>query len=89
MQGARFESGLDNSPMYDGEFFDNATSLMQLVDVGMSSMVVQEAEALAELAAVVDRSADAARPSAPSGAPELNGGAQCAQPCMQPACAVQ
>ena len=22
MQGARFESGLDNSPMYDGEFFE-------------------------------------------------------------------
>ena len=21
MQGARYESGLDNSPMYDGEFF--------------------------------------------------------------------
>ena len=61
MQGARFESGLDNSPMYDGEFFDNATSLMQLADVGMSSMVVQEAEALAELAAVVNRTADAAR----------------------------
>ena len=27
MQGARFESGLDNSPMYDGDFFDaNVTS---------------------------------------------------------------
>jgi len=24
MQGARFESGLDNSPMYDGEFYDSS-----------------------------------------------------------------
>eukprot|EP01047_Picozoa_sp_COSAG01_P130548 COSAG01_NODE_60150_length_296_cov_0.786802_2_plen_49_part_01 len=43
MQDARFESGLDNSPMYDGgnwnpsaaQFSDNK---MQLYDVGMASM---------------------------------------------------
>ena len=48
---SRYESGLDNSPMYDGDFFDGEnTFMMQLYDVGMSSMVVQEAYALAELA---------------------------------------
>ena len=58
MQDARYESGLDNSPMYDGDFFDtNKTHLMQLYDVGMSSMVVQEAFALAELASIVKRPA--------------------------------
>jgi len=54
MQAARFESGLDNSPMYDGEFYDGSnTFMMQLYDVGMSSMVVQESYALAELAEVI------------------------------------
>ena len=60
MQGARFESGLDNSPMYDGEFWSNATHHMQLADVGASSLFVAEADALAALAAAVNRSADAA-----------------------------
>jgi len=62
MQGARFESGLDNSPMYDGppSYFDNETHLMQAYDVGMSSLFVAEAAALAELARAVNRSADAA-----------------------------
>ena len=56
MQDARFESGLDNSPMYDGEFFDaNKTHLMQLYDVGMSSMFVQEAYSLAQLADAIGR----------------------------------
>jgi hypothetical protein len=50
MQGARWESGLDNSPMYDGELFDNTTHMMQMYDVGMSSLVAQEAFSLAELA---------------------------------------
>ena len=60
MQGARFESGLDNSPMYDGYFYSNATHHMQLADVGMSSLFVVEADALAALAVVLNRSADAA-----------------------------
>ena len=57
MQGARYESGLDNSPMYDGVFFNKNLSAkgslsigqMELYDVGFSSMFVQEAEALATL----------------------------------------
>lgn len=60
MQGARYESGLDNSPMYDGDFFERNVShvgskllgQMTLYDVGMASMVVQEAEALAVLAPI-------------------------------------
>ena len=61
MQCARYESGLDNSPMYDCgnattcEYFDAATGTMQLYDVGMSSMVTQEAFALAELASAIGR----------------------------------
>jgi putative isomerase len=55
MQAARFESGLDNSPMYDGDFFDKGTHLMQLYDVGMTSLFTQEAYSLAELADIVGR----------------------------------
>ena len=63
MQGARFESGLDNSPMYDGTFFaanvssDGAYAVgqMRLYDVGFASMVAMEAEALAELAPLAGR----------------------------------
>ena len=55
MQGARFESGLDNSPMYDGNFYNDSSHHMLLYDVGMSSMFVMEADALAELAAAIDR----------------------------------
>ena len=62
MQGARYESGLDNSPMYDGppDYFDNVSHLMLAYDVGMSSLFVAEAAALAELARIVNRTADAA-----------------------------
>ena len=63
MQGARFESGLDNSPMYDETFFaanvssDGAYAVgqMRLYDVGFASMVAMEAEALAELAPLAGR----------------------------------
>jgi len=59
MQEARYESGLDDSPMYDCatadqgdgcDFFDRDTGFMELADVGMTSMAAQEAYALATLA---------------------------------------
>jgi putative isomerase len=40
---------------YDGEFWSNKNSLMQLYDVGMSSMFAMEAFALSELADVIGR----------------------------------
>ena len=48
---AKLESGMDNSPMYDEAEFDNvSTNLMQMYDVGMSSLVVSELRHLAHLA---------------------------------------
>jgi hypothetical protein len=41
------ESGLDKSPMYDGEIFDVHTHTMNMSDVGVSSSVCQEAFMLA------------------------------------------
>ena len=40
---------------YDGDLYDNRTHLMQLYDVGMSSLFVQEAYSLAELAIAIGR----------------------------------
>eukprot|EP00656_Telonema_subtile_P004654 TRINITY_DN12117_c0_g1_i3.p1 TRINITY_DN12117_c0_g1~~TRINITY_DN12117_c0_g1_i3.p1 ORF type:complete len:517 (-),score=119.06 TRINITY_DN12117_c0_g1_i3:216-1766(-) len=52
MQAARYESGLDNSPMYDGEFYNTTSHHMMLYDVGMSSMLAMELQALANLSLV-------------------------------------
>ena len=52
---SRMESGCDDSPMYDGEFWSNQDALMQLYDVGMTSMFSMEAAALAELADAIGR----------------------------------
>ena len=60
MQGARWETGMDNSPMYDGPdgashnksgpiYFNTSTHLMQLMDVGMTSNLAGDMVALAEL----------------------------------------
>ena len=57
---AKLESGLDNSPMYDDAAFDNTSKLMQLYDVGMSSLVVAEMRHLAALATATSGGADGA-----------------------------
>lgn len=50
LQGAKFESGLDNSPMFDDAAFDPARSQMELADVGLMSLYIADCDALAELA---------------------------------------
>ncbi len=59
LQGAKYESGLDNSPMYDGAAFDPKTHRMRLADVGLMSLYVADCDALAEIAGQIGRSADA------------------------------
>jgi hypothetical protein len=56
--GAKYESGLDNSPMYDGAGFDG--KLMQLADVGLMSFYIADCDALAEIASELGRTRDAA-----------------------------
>ena len=48
LQGARFESGLDNSPMYDDAPFDKKTERMMLADVGLMGMYVADCDALGD-----------------------------------------
>lgn len=56
LQGAKYESGLDNSPMYDDAGFDSERSQMELADVGLMSMYVYDCDALASIASVLGKS---------------------------------
>ena len=53
LQGAKYESGLDNSPMYDDAPFHSATHRMHLADVGLMSLYIADCNALAEIAAIL------------------------------------
>ena len=57
--GAALESGLDNSPMYDGVPVDSKTHCACLHDVGLNSLYIRDCENLADLAEVIHRSAEA------------------------------
>ncbi len=59
LAGAILESGLDNSPMYDGASFDAATHQMLVADVGLMGMYVADCEALATMAGVLGKPAEA------------------------------
>ncbi len=54
-QGAAYESGLDNSPMYDDVPFDKETNMLCLEDVGLTSLFIYDCENLSFLAAVLGR----------------------------------
>jgi len=60
LQAARYESGLDNSPMYDGLSFDPKTNTMQLADVGLMSLYIMDCHSLAEMSAILGKTAEAA-----------------------------
>lgn len=57
--GAILESGLDNSPMYDGVTFDSQKHLLEQNDVGITSLYVMDCEYLAKIADEIGRKADA------------------------------
>jgi len=58
-QGAVFESGLDNSPMYDGTFYNKQTHLLEYADVGMTSLYIADCDALTQIAAALDKPTEA------------------------------
>ncbi|HMD61486.1 MAG TPA: trehalase family glycosidase [Opitutaceae bacterium] len=55
LQGAKYESGLDNSPMYDGAPFHPESNTIHLADVGMMSLYVADCDALSDMAAVLGK----------------------------------
>jgi putative isomerase len=58
-QAALYESGLDNSPLYDGVPFDQKTHLLQMADVGLTGLYAADCRALAEIASTLGKAADA------------------------------
>ncbi len=58
--GAILESGLDNSPMYDDATYDEKAHQLAYADVGLMGMYIADCDALARIATVLNRSAEAA-----------------------------
>ncbi len=57
--GAILESGLDNSPMYDGAVYNPQTHMLEYADVGLMSMYIADCNALAEIADALEKPAAA------------------------------
>jgi glycogen debranching enzyme len=55
-----YESGLDNSPMYDDVPFNERANTFELADVALNSYYAMDCEALAAMADCLDRPRDAA-----------------------------
>lgn len=53
--GAALESGLDNSPMYDDIAFDEERHILELADVGLTSLYIMDCQNLLELAGHICR----------------------------------
>lgn len=54
-KAASYESGLDNTPMYDGVPFDTAEHMLKIADVGLTSLFIGDCDALADIAGVLER----------------------------------
>lgn len=67
-QGAVFESGLDNSPMYDGTFFNPESHKLEYADVGMTSLYIADCDALSEMARTLGKTSEAAELTERAGA---------------------
>ncbi|MFW5845809.1 MAG: MGH1-like glycoside hydrolase domain-containing protein, partial [Planctomycetota bacterium] len=58
LRGARFESGLDNYPLYDDAGWDGERGLMRQADVGLIALAIRDCLELAELCRRCGRSAE-------------------------------
>jgi hypothetical protein len=58
-QGAGYETGLDNSPMYEGVPFDTIRHQLALADVGLMGLYIADCNYLAQLADALNKAADA------------------------------
>ena len=57
---AMYESGLDNSPMYDDVPFNEQTNTLELADVGLNSYYAMDCESLSAIAGCLGEADDAA-----------------------------
>ncbi|MGK7396225.1 MAG: MGH1-like glycoside hydrolase domain-containing protein [Candidatus Cyclobacteriaceae bacterium M3_2C_046] len=58
-QGAKWESGLDNSPMFDEAVFNKEKNVFDLASVGLMGLYVADCKNLAEIARILGKEADA------------------------------
>lgn len=61
MQDAMYESGLDNSPMYDGIPYNPQTHTMEMADVGLCALYALDCRCMARLASILEKPEDIAR----------------------------
>jgi hypothetical protein len=59
LQAAKWESGMDDSPMYDEAAYDPKTYTMNLHDVGLNSLYTLDAECLGKIAVILGKEDDA------------------------------
>ena len=59
LQAAMYESGLDNSPMYDGVVYNTQTHTMEYSDVGLNALYAMDCWALAEISGILGKSEQA------------------------------
>jgi len=57
---AGWESGMDDSPMYEGVPYNEEKNTLELQDVGLNSLYIADSEALAEIAALLGRTEEEA-----------------------------
>ena len=65
---AGYESGMDDSPMYEDVPFNREQNVLELQDVGLTSLYVADCRALAEMARLLGRAAEADELEARAGA---------------------
>jgi putative isomerase len=59
LQAAKFESGLDNSPMYDSVPFNSQNNTMELADVGLMSLYIMDCNSMTEISNILGKTAEA------------------------------
>jgi hypothetical protein len=58
-QGAMWESGLDNSPLFDDAVFNPRTHMLELASAGLMGLYVADCEKLGEIARILGRDEEA------------------------------
>jgi putative isomerase len=58
MKAAKWESGMDNSPMWDNAVFDTASHRMLLADLGLMSLFIADCRSLSEIATILGKTDD-------------------------------
>jgi Mannosylglycerate hydrolase MGH1-like glycoside hydrolase domain len=59
LQGAKYESGIDNGPPFDAAHYNPTTHKMEFADVGLISLYIADSNALATIADILGKRSDA------------------------------